>query len=79
MISFNTVKNFVNACLPTALTTMGVIGICVFGYSVKKGTEKHIAAKKKHEEIAADIEEAKMMRRSNIRKTILRTILRSMT
>lgn len=39
MISFNTVKNFVNACLPTALTTMGVIGICVFGYSVKKGTE----------------------------------------
>ena len=45
MISFNTVKNFVNACLPTALTTMGVIGICVFGYSVKKGAEKQIVAK----------------------------------
>ena len=31
MISFNTIKNFVNACMPTALTTMGVIGISVFG------------------------------------------------
>ena len=40
MISFNTVKNFVKACLPTALTTMGVIGIGVFGYSVKRGAEK---------------------------------------
>ena len=45
--------------MPTALTTMGVIGICVFGYSVKKGAEKQIVAKKKHEEIAAVIEEAK--------------------
>ena len=59
MISFNTVKNFVKACLPTALTTMGVIGLGVFGYSVKKGAEKQIAAKKKHEEVASVIEDAK--------------------
>lgn len=76
MISFNTIKNFVNACMPTALTTMGVIGICVFGYSVKKGAEKQIVAKKKHEEIAAVIEDAKTTRRSNIRKKTLRMILR---